>query len=297
MQFDEQFLKKLEYLYVVAKKVFVGRMRAERRSRKTGAGVEFADHRNYAAGDDLRYLDWSAYGRLDKLLLRMFEEEEDLHIYLLIDASASMRSNGKLDYAERLCAALAYIGLAKLDRVSIVPFGGERGGSSKGPAKTDRLPAARGKAQIFKVFDFLSELAPEGRTELSRALESFVHSTKRRGLAVVISDFYDPAGYEDGLNLLRYHRFEPTVLQVWSEAEARPSARGDLELVDVETGDSREVTVSERQLAAFAKAHAEYCAALESFCNGRGIAYYRADVAVPFEELVLRLFRQGGFLS
>jgi uncharacterized protein (DUF58 family) len=289
MEFDEQFLKKLEYLYVVAKKVFVGRLRAERRSRKTGSGVEFADHRNYAAGDDLRYLDWSAYGRLDKLLLRMFEEEEDLHIYLLIDASASMRANGKLDYAERICAALAYIGLAKLDRVSIVPFGGDRNG--------ERLPPARGKAQIFKVFEFLTALAPEGRTELSHALESFVHQTKRRGLAVVISDFYDPAGYEEGLNLLRYHRFEPTVLQVWSEAEARPSARGDLELVDVETGEAREVTVSERQLAAFAKAHAEYCAALESFCNGRGISYYRADVAVPFEELVLRLFREGGFLS
>ncbi|HXU72260.1 MAG TPA: DUF58 domain-containing protein [Polyangia bacterium] len=287
--FDEQFLKKLEYLYVVAKKVFVGRIRAERRSRKTGSGVEFADHRNYAAGDDLRYLDWSVYGRLDKLLLRMFEEEEDLHIYLLIDASASMRANGKLDYAERLCAALAYIGLAKLDRVSIVPFGG--GGAG------ERLPPSRGKAQIFKVFQFLSALEPAGPTELSRALESFVHQNKRRGLAIVVSDFYDPAGYEEGLNLLRYHRFEPTVLQVWSAAEARPELRGDLELVDVESGETREVTVTERQLAAFARAHAEYCGKLESFCAGRALPYYRADVAVPFEDLVLRMFRQGGFLS
>src|SRR6201999_629727 len=152
MEFDESFLKKLEYLYVVAKKVFVGRIRAERRSRKTGSGVEFADHRNYAAGDDLRYLDWSVYGRLDKLLLRMFEEEEDLHIYLLIDASASMRNHGKLDYAERICAALAYIGLAKLDRISIVPFGGAPDGAGRSDG---RLPPARGKAQIFKVFDFL----------------------------------------------------------------------------------------------------------------------------------------------
>ncbi len=289
MEFDESFLKKLEYLYVVAKKVFVGRIRAERRSRKTGSGVEFADHRNYAAGDDLRYLDWSVYGRLDKLLLRLFEEEEDLHIYILLDASASMRSNGKLDYAERLCAALAYIGLAKLDRVSIVPFGGG--------AENERLPATRGKAQIFKVFQFLTALEPRGKTELSRALESFVHQTKRRGLAIVISDFYDPAGYEEGLNLLRYHRFEPTVLQVWSEAEAKPTLRGDLELVDVESGESREVTVSERQLAAFARAHAEYCAQLEAFCGARAIPYYRADVAIPFEDLVLRMFREGGFLS
>jgi uncharacterized protein (DUF58 family) len=289
MEFDEQFLKKLEYLYVVAKKVFVGRIRAERRSRKTGSGVEFADHRNYAAGDDLRYLDWSVYGRLDKLLLRMFEEEEDLHIYLLIDASASMRANGKLDYAERICAALAYIGLAKLDRVSIVPFGG--GGAG------ERLPPSRGKAQIFKVFQFLSALEPSGPTELSRALESFVHQNKRRGLAIVISDFYDPAGYEEGLNLLRYHRFEPTVLQVWSAAEAQPALRGDLELVDVESGETREVTVTERQLAAFARAHAEYCGKLESFCAGRALPYYRADVSVPFEDLVLRIFREGGFLS
>ena len=132
---------------------------------------------------------------------------------------------------------------------------------------------------------------------LSRALESFVHQTKRRGLAIVVSDFYDPAGYEEGLNLLRYHRFEPTVLQVWSAAEARPSLRGDLELVDVESGDTREVTVTERQLAAFARAHADYCGKLESFCAGRGVPYYRADVAVPFEELVLRMFREGGFLS
>src|SRR6476619_1429686 len=214
LTFDEHFLQKLESLYVVSRKVFTGAMRAERRSRKTGSGVEFADHRNYAAGDDLRYLDWSVYGRLDKLLLRMFEEEEDLHIYLLIDSSASMRNHGKLDYAERICAALAYIGLAKLDRVSIVPFGG--GGAG------ERLPPSRGKGQIFKVFQFLSALEPGGPTELSRALESFVHQTKLRWLAVVVSDCYDPAGYEEGLNLLRYQRFEPTLLQVWSAAEARP---------------------------------------------------------------------------
>src|SRR5579864_5622501 len=173
LAFDETFLKKLEYLYVVARKVFTGAMRAERRTRKIGAGVEFADHRNYSSGDDLRYLDWSVYGRLDKLLLRLFEEEEDLHIYLLVDASVSMRSNGKLDYAMSVAAALAYVGLAKLDRVSIVPFGG--------PTR-DRMPPSRGKGNIFKVFRFLSALAPEGRTELGKNLELFVHQTKRRGL-------------------------------------------------------------------------------------------------------------------
>jgi uncharacterized protein (DUF58 family) len=290
-QFDEGFLKKLEYLYVVARKVFTGRMRAERRSRKTGSGVEFADHRNYTVGDDLRYLDWSIYGRLDKLLLRLFEEEEDLHIYLLLDVSASMISSGKLAYAEQVCAALAYVGLAKLDRVSIVPFGG--------PAR-DRMPPSRGKGNIFKVFRFLDAIEPGGPTELSRALESFVHQTKRRGLAIVLSDFYDPAGYVDGLNLLRYHRFEPTVLHVYDQREARPPAaamRGDVEIVDVETGELREVTISERVLSAFAREHDAWCTELAAFCTGRGIGYFRADTAVPFDELVLRIFRAGGFLA
>ncbi len=288
MRFDESFLKKLEYLYVVSRKVFSGRMRAERRTRKTGSGVEFADHRDYTVGDDLRYLDWSAYGRLDKLLLRLFEEEEDLHIYLLVDVSASMRSAGKLDYALRVAAALAYVGLAKLDRVSIVPFGG--------PPR-DRLPPSRGKGNIFKVFRFLDALTPEGPTQLGHALESFVQQTKRRGIAVVISDFYDAAGYQEGLNLLRYHRFEPTVLQIWSAEEARPRLRGDVEIVDVESGELREVTVSERVLADFAREHAKWCDALQTFSTSRGIAYFRADTAVAFDELVLRIFRAGGFLS
>ncbi len=286
--FDEGFLKKLEYLYVVSRKVFSGRLRAERRTKKTGSGVEFADHRNYTSGDDLRYLDWSVYGRMDKLLLRLFEEEEDLHIYLLIDASASMRANAKLEYAETVCAALAYVGLAKLDRVSIVPFGGDG---------RERMPPSRGKGNIFKVFRFLSELQPQGKTELSHSLESFVHQTKRRGLAIVISDFYDPEGYEAGLNLLRYHRFEPTVIQVYDQHEARPKLRGDVELVDVETGELREVTVTERALAAYVRAHAQYCDQLATFCAGRGIPYFRADTVVPFDELVLRVFRAGGFLS
>jgi uncharacterized protein (DUF58 family) len=288
MQFDEGFLKKLEYLYVVSRKVFAGRMRAERRTRKKGSGVEFADHRDYTAGDDLRYLDWSAYGRLDKLLLRLFEEEEDLHIYLLVDASRSMLAHDKLDYARTLAAALAYVGLAKLDRVSIVPFGG---------TSRDRLPPARGKGNIFKIFGFLQELEATGKTELGRALESFVHQTKRRGLAIVISDFFDPDGYADGLNLLRYHRFEPTVLQVWDRREAKPGLRGDVELVDAETGELRQVTVTERALAAYEQAHAQYCDGLAQFCAGRGVPYYRADTAVPFDELVLRIFRAGGFLA
>ncbi|MCS6915562.1 MAG: DUF58 domain-containing protein [Myxococcales bacterium] len=288
--FDQAFLKKLEYLHVVARRVFAGRLRAERRSRKAGTGVEFADHRDYAPGDDLRYLDWSVYGRMDRLLLRLFEEEEDLHIYLLVDASASMRvgdGGGKLRYAAQVAAALAYVGLANLDRVSVLAFG---------DGLRARLPAARGKGRIFKILDFLAGLQARGETRLAETLSAFVHQTPRRGVVVLISDCYDPGGYEDGLNMLRYHRFEPSVIQVVDAREAAPQLRGDLEIVDMETGALRQVTLSPRLCEEYARRHRAYCEGLQAFCSSRGMSYIRADTAVPFEDLVLRVFRMGGFL-
>lgn len=301
--FDQTFLKKLEYLHIVAKKIFTGRLRAERRSRKTGAGIEFADHRDYTPGDDLRYLDWAVYGRMNRLLLRLFEEEEDLYIYLLIDSSTSMRlgapsggsllSRGpdgriaKIGYAAQVAAALAYVGLSNLDRVAVYDFAdGLRG----------QLPPARGKGRIFKVFDFLSALRPDGQTDLASGLTNFVHRTRRRGVVVVLSDFYDSAGYEEGLNLLRYHRFEAAVIQIIDPHESRPGLRGDLELADMETGERRQVTLTDAMCQAYARAHSDYCQTLESFCTGRGIGYLRADTDVPFEDLVLRVLREGGFV-
>jgi uncharacterized protein (DUF58 family) len=301
--FDQEFLKKLEYLHIVAKKVFAGRSRAERRTRHAGSGIEFADHRDYSAGDDLRYLDWAVYGRMNRLLLRQFEQEEDLHIYLLIDTSTSMRLGGavgrplllpgpdgrlaKLGYAAQVTAALAYVGLSNLDRVALYSFSGGLQG---------QLPSARGKGRIFKVFEFLAELQPTGQTDLLASLREFVQRIKRRGVAIVISDFYDPAGYEEGLNLLRYHRFEPAAIQIIDPREARPTLRGDLELCDMETGELRQLTLSAALCAAYQREHAAYCQALGSFCSARGIGYIRADTDLPFDELVLRALRQGGFV-
>jgi uncharacterized protein (DUF58 family) len=288
--FDEGFLKKLEYLAIVSRKVFSGRLRAERRSRKTGAGIEFADHRDYAPGDDLRYLDWSLYGRIGKLLVRLFEEEEDLHVYLLVDASGSMRTGRtpKLEYAMRVAAALAYVTLSNLDRVSIVPFGGSE--------RRDPLPPTRGKGRIFKVFEFLRDLEAQGATHLADAASALVHRNKRRGLVVVVSDFYDAEGADAALNRLRHHRFEPVAIHVYDEREARPELKGDVEIVDCESGETREVTLSPRILAAFAREHERWLADLEAFCKGRSIPYFRAPTRVPFDELVLQIFRRGGFL-
>ncbi|MEM9493312.1 MAG: DUF58 domain-containing protein, partial [Myxococcota bacterium] len=262
--FDEQFLKKLEYLHVVSRKIFSGSMRAERRTRKVGSGIEFADHRRYTWGDDFRYIDWNLYGRIDKLLLRLFEEEEDLYIYILVDCSKSMMIGDplKLHYAMQVGAALGYVGLANLDRVAIIPFSDRLHG---------RLPPARGKNRIFKIFEFLRNVEVGGHTALASCLRKFVHENKRRGLAVVISDFYDPKGFEEGINSLRYNKFEPFVLQVYDQKEANPSLHGDLTLVDCETGEAKEVTISRSLLEAYRQEHEKYCAELSEFCTARAL--------------------------
>jgi uncharacterized protein (DUF58 family) len=286
--FDEAFLKKLEYLHVVSKKVFAGRLRADRRSKKTGSGVEFADHRDYSFGDDFRYIDWSLYGRMDRLLVRMFEEEEDLHIYLAVDRSRSMGVGDKLEHALKITAALAYVGLANLDRVSILPFADS--------LDRERMPPARGKGRIFKVFEFLRHQKPAGVTDLRRAMGQLVKEQKRRGLVVVVSDLYDANGYADALNELRYQRFEPMVVQVFDQREVRPNLKGDLEIVDCETGEVRPVTVSQRLLDAYAREHARYRAEVEEYCRKSGVPFFSTTTDVPFDDLVLRVFRAGGFL-
>jgi uncharacterized protein (DUF58 family) len=288
--FDDRFLKTLEHLHMVSRKVFSGNLRAERRTRKVGSGIEFADHRTYARGDDFRYIDWNLYGRLDKLLLRLFEEEEDLHIYILVDCSDSMSIGQplpKLHYAMQVGAALTYVGLANLDRVAIVPFGDRI---------IDRLPPSRGKNRIFRVFQFLRDCEIGGKTELAECMKDFVAQNKRRGLAVVISDFYDPKGFEQGMNTLRYHKFEPFVLQCYDVREASPKLHGDLALVDCETGDTREVTVSKSLLEAYEREHEAYCKELEAYCTKYAMPFFRTHTSIPFDELVLKIFRSGGFL-
>jgi uncharacterized protein (DUF58 family) len=287
--FDDEFQHKLEMLAIVSRRVFAGRMRADRRSKKKGSGVEFADHRDYVPGDDFRYVDWNVYQRFARLLVRLYEEEEDLSIYFLVDASASMGfgTGSKFDQARRLCAALGYVGLSNLDRVTIV---------SLADRVVSRMPTTRGKGRIFKVLEFLENMRPGGQTDLSEALRTFVAQHKRRGLAVLISDLYDPAGFEAGINVLRHNKFEPYVLHVVDPKEAHPELKGDILIYDCETGEEREVTITEALLKRMQQAVVDYGQQIEHFCTSRQVPYFLADVDTPFEELVLSLFRRGGFL-
>jgi uncharacterized protein (DUF58 family) len=288
LRFDNDFLKKLEYLHVVSKRALAGQNRADRLSPKRGRGLEFADHRPYAAGDDYRHIDWKAYKRLNRLLLRLFDEERDLSIYLMLDVSRSMAEPAKFDMARRVAAALCYVGLVHLDRLTIVPFGRGLGHESS---------PGRGKGRIFRVFETLEALDASGPTDLRESCKAFASRPRQLGLVVIISDFLDPGGFEAGLKILRTLGHDVFVVHVTSERDRDPGVFGTVRFVDVETGEMREVEVTPRLAAAYVQASTAHGAALERFCGRYDIGYVRADAERPFEDVILRTFRQGRFLA
>jgi uncharacterized protein (DUF58 family) len=289
--FDSDFLKKLEYLSLVSRRVFRGQLLAQRRTTQLGGGIEFADHREYTPGDDFRYLDWNLFARHDELLLKRFQEEEDLHIYIFVDCSRSMAfgTPPKFDYARQVAAALAYIGLAELDRVAALAFAGDI---------VADFPLTRGKSRILSLLEFLGRLPSLGAlTDLARVAQSFVHRTQRRGLVLVISDLFDPAGYQRGLDVLRHHRYEPHVIQVYDRKEAEPDLKGDLELYDIETQTVEKVTVTERKLRQYQQLFANFLDSVRRYCKTYGIGGTCTTTEVPFDELILKMMRAAGALT
>ena len=290
-RFDDRFLRKLESLALTVRRTSAGQTHGIRRSRRVGAGLEFADHRDYVPGDDLRTLDWNLYGRLERRAVRLYEEDEDLSIDILVDASASMGMGRppKLDLALQIGAALGYVGLANLDRVAVTALGDAPIG----------LPAARGKARILALLRVLDGVQAGGRASLADAVRSFLarRTSRRRGLVVLISDFFDPAGACAALELVRRHRRDAIAIRVSAPEEQAPALRGDLTLRDVETGEERELTVSPAVLADYARRHAAWVRALEGHCRQRAIPCFAITSDQPFDAVVLRLFRAGGLLG
>jgi uncharacterized protein (DUF58 family) len=286
---DGQFLAKLEQLELVSRKIFLGVMKGERRSKRKGQSVEFADYRNYVKGDDLRFLDWNLYARLDRLFLRLFMEEEDLHFYLLIDNSLSMDfgTPSKLHYAKQIAAALAFIGLVNMDRVCIEAFN-ER--------LTQSLPAVRGRRSLFRVLDFLHKLEPAGPSNLRESLRAFSIKSSGKGVVVLLTDFMDKGGYEDALRYLVARQFDIYVVQVLSQEETDPGIIGDLKLVDVEDNDEAEVTVSAALIQRYKQNLAAYQAGIQQYCSRRGITFLFTSNQVPFDRLVLTYLRQRGLV-
>jgi uncharacterized protein (DUF58 family) len=287
--FDSDFLKKLEYLSLISKRVFRGSLLAQKRTMQLGTGIEFSDHREYTPGDDFRYLDWNLFARHNELLLKRFQEEEDLHVYFLVDCSRSMAFGDppKFDFARRVAAALAYIALADLDRIAVTGFAADI---------VEDFPLTRGKGRVLALLKFLESLRAQGDdTNLERVVTGFLHRDQRRGLVVIVSDLFDPKGFERGLDLLRHRKYEPHIVQVYDKFEKDPpDMLGDVEMWDVESGAARKVTVTEKNLRQYRHLFQEYQGKVQDYCNRHGLGCTRTSTEIPFDELILKMMRQAG---
>jgi len=286
---DESFLRKLEVLSLATRRPAYGQLRGMHRSRRTGSGLVFTDFRPYSAGDDIRRIDWSIYLRLDRLILKLFEEEADLPIYLFLDASLSMNFGAptKLDYARKVAAALAYVALLNQDRVNLVAF-------ADGVVQT--LPTRRGKNQAPQAFRFLESIRASGQTSLQATLRSFFGSPRTRGIAIVISDFLDPDGIEPAFAVLRRFRHEVAVVHVVNPDERNPPLPEEVVLVDAEDGSFNELEVTPSLLEAYRETFARHVREIEGYCRKYGWSYVQAATEVPIEALMLKVLRSEGLL-
>jgi len=291
--FDASFLGKVEQLALMARRMATSGQRAQRRSRKVGSGIEFADHRDYEPGDDLRGIDWNLFARTERLQLRQYEEEEDLSVYFLLDRSSSMgmAADGEthlLDRALQVTAALAYISLSNLDRVAVVPF------DDHAPPPMRPL---RGKSQFFRILRALSAVRPGGKTNITQSLQLFTRTQPRSGLAVIISDFYDPTGLGDSLRDLALRGFEPMVLHLCDRSLLDADIQGDLTLIDCETKQLREFVLTPALMAQYRKVFDEFSQEISRAARSANARCLQVDISVPFDDVVMRIFRQGGFLG
>ncbi len=284
-----EFMTRLDRLEILSRKIFAGRMKGERRSKRKGESVEFADYRNYVPGDDLRFLDWNIYARLDQLLIKLFMEEEDLNVSILFDVSKSMDwgKPNKALYVKRVAAALAYIGLVNYDRVSLYGYAN---------TLVHEMRAVRGRRLVAQVIAFLERIDAGGPSFFSAAAKRFALRHKGKGVCIVLSDFLDKGGYADGFRYLLGRDLDLYAIQVLSPEEIDPPLAGDLKLIDVEDEDVAEVTVSKLLLNKYKAMLTAYCTDLKDYCTHRGITYLFTNTRVPFDTLVLSYLRQRGLL-
>jgi uncharacterized protein (DUF58 family) len=281
-----ELLARLEKMELVSRKIFRGRMKGERRSRRKGQSVEFADFRNYVPGDDLRFIDWNTYARLDRLFLKMFLEEEDLHFYALLDASASMDFGDptKLQYAKQLAAALGFIGLVRGDRVKIETLGR--------PSRD----VFRGRRSLWRMLGHIDDFQPNETVPLAQGVKNFCLRNSGKGIVVLITDLMDKSGYEPALRYLLAQQMDVYVVHVLSAEEIEPELQGDLRLVDCEDADVAEITVSGALIKRYKETLAAFVESAREFCGRRGMSYLLARNEVPLDELITDYLARRGLV-
>lgn len=286
---EPEFMRRLERLAIAAKRVQLGATKGERRSKRKGSSIEFADYRDYVQGDDLRHVDWNIVGRLDALYLKLFQETEALTLHLLVDASKSMTfgTPQKLDFARRLSAAVGYIGLVGYDRVCAEALGDA----------PQRMAPIRGRASARKLFRFLGGVTGEGGTHLEEGCRMYTVRNRSKGVALVISDFYDEAGFEGPLKRLLVSGSDIYVIHVLAPEELEPELSGDLKLLDCETNAFAEISVSHALLKQYKRNRDAFVERIRSYCLARGISYFLVSSATPIETLTLDILRKGRMLQ
>lgn len=284
--FDAAFLEGLATLRIVARRVASRGRPAEQRSKDLGAGIEFHDFRPYSPGDDIKAIDWNIFRRLGRVVLRLFIELEDLPLYLMPDISRSMYSDGRALAGLRCALGLGAISLGQMDRVGIIPFSDDLG--------TIVRPSA-GKHQLMLLADRLARLEPGGTTNFERSFGRFSQLALRRGLVVVISDFFDPAGVEAVCESLSRQRHRLLLVRVTRKSDADPSFRGDLRLVDCETGVQEDLTVTEPVLQKYKEAYAAFTTRLERFAGMVHAGYTELDADLPVLDQIAHLFHAGRY--
>jgi len=287
---DARFMARLDGLDLASRRMRVGRSQGQRLSKRRGQSVEFADHRRYAAGDDLRFLDWNIYARLEQLFLKLFLEEQDLTLHILIDVSESvtMGEPSKDLFIRRMAAALGYLGLVHNNRINLGAFA---------DGIVSRLDNQRGRNCVSRLAEFLLTVECRGTGAFDKACKQVVHDRMGSGVVVVLSDILFKEGYEEGLKRLLGRQYDVFVIQVLSPQEQHPTLSGDLKLVDIEDGDTAEITVNAALLKYYQRTLSAYCNGIQQFCLRHGAGYVLSGSDASPERLTLNTLRKTGLLK
>lgn len=300
-----ELLRRLEQFQLLAARRAKSSSKGERRSRARGQSVEFADHRSYVPGDDFRYLDWNLFGRLDKLFLKLYEEERELPVRIFLDASESMTFGEprKFDFARQVAAAIGYVALCGFDRVSVIPFPNAQGRTATAPTENlnynqqsaieGALRSVRSKKSSMQFFANLNALTAGGSVDFNQALRRGALEARHTGLAIVLSDFLDPAGYEAGLTALVGRGFQVNCVQILAPEELAPTTFGDLRLVDSESGGLQEVTFGRYRMKAYQQTVQNFVQRLREYCTKRGMNFFMAPSNMDLQDLLLKQLRKA----
>lgn len=284
---DPVFIRRLESLYLLARKVLGGSLQADRKTTKKGSGITFADYAEYNPGDDYRSIDWRIYAKFETLIIKLFELEEDATIYILLDCSQSMES--KSLYARQLAAALGYVALNSLDRLCVYGLADKL---------NPMLEPCRGRGNVIGFLRSLENSEPFGNdTDFTSCAREFQARRKRKGVVIVISDFLYPSGFEDGLKFLQYHRHDVFCLQVQDDNDRKCPWKGDVNLECVESGKSQRVTISPTEAKAYENAVAVWNEDLRKTCARHSIGLASTTPDIAFEIVIQEILRRGGLVA